>query len=821
MIRKPGNKKAGMGTKKSIIFLFALAIIIFITYQPVLHNEFFNLDDNQYVIDNINVKSLDLENIKSIFDFTGVQSYLKSPVSKVTYVPLTIISFALEYHFYKLNPVIYHMTNIFLHILNVILIFWLTYVITGRFDISAITSILFSFHPLHVESVAWVTCRKDLLFSLFFFLSLIVYIYYIKTFNWFLYFFSLSFFFLSLLSKPMAVMLPVVLLLFDWFFKRRFNRKTYFDKIPFFLLSVFFSVIMGLIIKTSQSANASYFFQPLCFNPVQIIITSIYGLLLYFQKFVIPIGLSSFYPYPEKPLQQLNGVFIISPLMASLIATILFFVSKYSRKATFGILFFLITLVPVIFRLPPSIAADRFVYVSIFGFCYIIAGLIVFLYNMFDRNKGFSQGRKAFIAITVILLLIVIILANQRCYVWRNSLTVWNDVLKHYPDNPIAFYNRANHYLKIKDKDNAFNDYSRAIELNPLDYEAYNNRGILFYDMKENEKALSDQNKALEIRPDFAPSHTNKGDIYCRLGEYDKAFDSYARAITNNPYNFKAYNNRGVLYFELKEFKKAISDYTKALEIEPDNVRAIVNRGCAYSENGQYKEAIEDCNMGISIESQNPDLLNNRGMVYSRMGDQNSAIKDFTLAIRLNSNSPRYYYNRGFAYCQINLYDKALEDFNEAIKLDPGCREYFNNRGLIYFKKKNYDKALADFNMALKIDRDFSTVYLNRGNLYKEMQKYNEALSDFNNLIRIGPAYSEDVLTRGMLLIRTGRYKDAINDYTEVIKLNPDLKEAYKYRALAFLKIKDYNNASRDLKSLKDMGIEVDLKKLGKELQIP
>src|SRR6266571_3392951 len=271
--------------KRTVLFLAVTLVLTVLSFSPSLDNGFTNWDDPGYVLENYSIRDLSQKNVANVFT-----SYLQG-----NYHPLTVLSYAVEYKFFQLDPKIYHITNLLLHVLNTTFVFWLIRLLTGRLETAAITAVLFGIHPLHVESVAWISERKDVLFSLFYLGSLISYVlsltkvqdrvrYLIM---------SLVLFILSLLSKGVAVTLPLVLLLIDYYFKRTFTKKIFIEKIPFFLLSIGFGVI-AILAQKSEGAIQTMTTYPFY---DRLLIAS-YGIVTYLFKIFVPQQLSAFYPYP-------------------------------------------------------------------------------------------------------------------------------------------------------------------------------------------------------------------------------------------------------------------------------------------------------------------------------------------------------------------------------------------------------------------------------------------------------------------------------------------------------------------------------------------
>jgi len=428
-----------MKNHKIILSLCLILAIPSISLFPSLKNDFINWDDQQYVTENKTITELSWRNIETIFDRTYMGHYH----------PLTLLSYALEYRFFKLNPFAYHLTNLILHLLNGLLVFWLIWMLTGGVLISLVVSLLFGIHPLHVETVAWISERKDLLYSFFFLGSLIVYLTYLKTWRGRYYVLSLFLFLLSLLSKSMAVTLPFVLLLCDTLLHRKIDRKCLIEKIPFLVIAFIFG-IMALFAQGSPEAmsqNPSSPSSKNIFIMSEVLTTYFSKLLLmseivtsYFPKLILPIKLSCLYP-PIKGIAGFWSYVYLTTIIGFLIAGIL--LGKYNKKIPFGTLFFFITIIPT---LPAKIMADRYLYIPSIGIFFIAAEGFYWLYR--SKLKPIKIVKPILAILLIGILGTFSFLTWERCQVWKDSMSLWNNVLKNYPDIPIAYNNLGEAYLR-------------------------------------------------------------------------------------------------------------------------------------------------------------------------------------------------------------------------------------------------------------------------------------------------------------------------------------------------------------------------------------
>ncbi|OGC43626.1 hypothetical protein A2Y85_04170 [candidate division WOR-3 bacterium RBG_13_43_14] len=483
--------------KKSLpLFLFGIILINVIALYPCLNNGFVNWDDNEYVVYNTDIRELNRDTIKRIF----------SSHYQGAFVPLTILTFALEYKIAGINPQIYHATNLILHILNSLMVFWLVMLLFENPLIALITAVFFSIHPLQVEPVAWVTGRKDLLYSIFYLGACITYIYYFLNKRIMLYIISALIFTFSMLSKPFAITLPLLLFTFDYQLKRRFDLSSFLEKLPFLVLAV---LLFFITIKTQQVAGAV----PGSFINPNNLVLAFNNITFYLWKTLMPINLSPIYPYYN------TWWYIIVIIL--LVAAIIY---SRSRAIIFGALFFIITLLPAmqLVRIGQPIA-DRYVYIPLIGLFIIIAWV---------ANKYISRSNLLKIVIISIIIACASIctyMSHQRCKVWKNSITLWQDAIKKWPQLSLGHNTLGIAYAQKNRLNDAITEFTRAIELKPDYAEAYNNRGNALGQLGDMQAALNDFNNAINLNPGLADAYYNRAIIHIIQKNYDIALlDLYA-----------------------------------------------------------------------------------------------------------------------------------------------------------------------------------------------------------------------------------------------------------------------------------------------------
>lgn len=504
-------------TKIKFLFILCLILVItFFAFTPVLRSNFTNWDDEDYVTNNSVIRSPLLISLKKVFG----SFYLRS------YQPLTILSYKIEYGFFKLNPVGYHTTNLILHLLNCLLVFWLIFKLSRNIFVSFLTAILFGIHPLQVESVAWISERKGLLCTFFLLGSIISYVSYVQKNRAFKYYiFSLSLFVLALLSKGIAIILPVILLLVDYFVFLRRKRVIFRDKIPFFILSLLFIVINLYALYSEVDAESVGSFSIL--DKIRI---SSYCVMFYFNKIFIHANLSCVYTYAGgKEAPSISGfLFSLLPILA-LFATMI--ISLRYTKFFLAIVLFLVSIFPALQLVPVgrAIVADRYIYFPSIWIFYLLSEFIVWVLGQIRRYKRSYGILKAALIISLFLTLVSLVFITQnRARVWKDSFTLWNEALRVSP-SAIANNHLGHAYQKKGDLNTAIAYYTAALHLDPNYFSAYNNRGTAYASEGELEKALIDFNRAIEIRPFNFKAYKNRARLYYLIREYNKSWeDVYA-----------------------------------------------------------------------------------------------------------------------------------------------------------------------------------------------------------------------------------------------------------------------------------------------------
>ena len=586
--------------------------ITFVAFIPVLGAGFVSWDDGEYVLQNTALRNADLKTV------------LTTPMQGNVH-PLTMLTLFINYLVSGEDAWSYHLLNLALHLVNCVLVFRLAMSLSkGNSIISFTTAILFGIHPIHVESVAWVSERKDVLYGLFFVAGLITYTKYVDSNSQRHYWLSILYFVLSLLSKPSAVVFPLALLCVDLLRTRKVTAKVLVEKIPFFALSL----AMGIATFVAQQQAGS--FGKIHIDTSNKILYGFYGIMMYIVKMVMPVNLAVFYPFPAMNV-KLPVEYYIAPVFFIGLAFVFFYSLKRNRIISFGILFYLVNLLLVLQFLPvgSAVIAHRYAYIPYIGLFFIVGWII----DRFTKNNATKAWRVVF-PITLLLC----VLTWQQASSWHSSATLWDQAIKTQPSAK-AYAIRAMLLRKEKNYDLAIDYFNRAIHLDTHDYELYANRGNVYFDLKKPELAISDYKKALSMKPDFPEALDNMGAQFAILGHYDSAIIYTTRAITIKPDFKPAYSNRALTYMRVNRYDDAIRDWKKFLEFEPDAADVYNTIGSCYQGMGKYRESLEPINKAISM-SPDPTFYLNRSYSYNGLKDLDAAKKDALFAKQHGAQIP-------------------------------------------------------------------------------------------------------------------------------------------------------------------------------------
>ncbi len=758
--------------KKNNVKIIAVVLLLlgtFAVYSPVLKHGFLNWDDDTHLYENSFVRGgLGAENLGDIFT-----SYVND-----VYIPLTTLSFAIEYRFFGLDPFVYHLNNLILHLLVVLLVF----VIGGRLGLpwpaAWLAALIFAVHPMHVESVAWVTERKDVLYSFFYLLAVYFYLRHMEHLEMLSrnqrpsrrFLFGVEVFaILSLLTKPMALSLPLVLLLMDWFKGRGVTRRAFMEKIPLFILTV-------LIAWATYAVQARVPGESLLRGAL----VWIWTLTFYFKQFIFPLVSVPIYRLP-KPVSFANIEYIFA-LVILLILIFIFIKFRKNRWLIFGLAYFFLSAF-FLFRFDDkadiNVVADRFMYLPSLGICLWLGAVI---------ERFWSQARGHWRAAALILIAGIFIITGIKTYgqmfIWRDNFTLWEHQLRYSPEDPVALNNLGVSLRDTASYKEIEDEFRRQALESPEEA-----RSLLAHDPRfEPIRRVSDlYSRAIASDARYADALYNMGNLFKDLGFLDEALMYYVQTVARDKNYREAYFNIGRIHMQRDEPAKAIAGFNALLDIETkpeaafENVIMAYNKvlsekgpntsyeearaatiqryqeflkttgdaksyfrmGFVYHDMKDYERAAASYRLALEKDPDDPDILYNLGNVYIETGRPQEALEFYRKAVTFKSRYIRAYLNMGIALNQLNRQKEAEAAFLKAVELDPRSTDAFFNLGYIYEASGQMQKALEAYQNTVNIDSRHAEAYYNMGNVYVALGRLQQAIESYKKAIAAKPDHED------------------------------------------------------------------------------
>ena len=633
-----------------------LAAMVWLVFGQTVHYAFVNYDDELYVYGNPAVTGgLGLNTVKWAFTHTVV----------LNWHPLTMLSHMLDCQLYGLNAGGHHLTNVLLHTVSVILLFLVLRQMTGKLWRSAVVAAVFAIHPLRAESVAWVSERKDVLSGLFFMLTLWAYACYARRpFSLGRYLSVVALFALGLLSKPMLVTLPFVLLLMDYWPLGRFQlttlratlralRPLVWEKIPLFFLAAVLSVVTFIAQGSSKIALEHL---PVARRLSNALVS--YG--TYGWEMVWPRNLAVLYPFMSAvPLWEIVGA-------GALLLTVTVLAIWAARRNAYilvGWLWYLGMLVPVIglLQVGSQSHADRYTYLPQIGLYLLLTWAAA------DWCARWRHCRVVLGGCAAVILVPLIFCARTQASYWRNSESLWTHTLACTSDNSVAQNGLGNALLLLGRDGEAMAHLQQALQIKPRNAEAHENLGNLLHHMGRDDEAMVHLQQALQIRPRYVEAHINLGVVLFSMGRLDEAMVHLQQALQIEPNDEKAQYNLGVALLSMGRLDEAVLHYQQALQINPRYAAAHFNLGTALFLMGRLDEAIIHYQQALQINPRYAEAHINLGKALLHMGRDDEAMMHLQQALQLNPRSVKI--QSDLAWVLATASPAALRDGRRAVAL--------------------------------------------------------------------------------------------------------------------------------------------------------
>lgn len=717
---------------KNIFIIIAIIALTFLSYINTLNNSFV-YDDNTYIVENRQIRSI--ANIPNAF----VSSYPPDSKEQGLYRPMVTISYIFDYAIWGLNPKGFHLTNLILHILTSIIVYLLAFEIIKTQWPSAVVGIVFALHPVHTEAVTWVVGRAEVMAGLFYFLA---FLFYIKagnspSFKNRQFIFSNIFYFLALLSKEIAITLPILLFVYDYFFVQR-QRSTEIIELlkrrylPFIILTFIYIIIRFAVLGSFGPQKNLYFTPDISLYERFLTIIVVIG--YYIRLLFLPFNLTVDYVFPKIASLNLPVLIYGGMLIFSLI--IISFSYKMSKRLSFAILFFYITLLPVSNIMPiGELIAERFLYIPLISFALLIGISTDYFFTRFPL-----RFLRIIISIPLIFLaLFYSLLTISRNYDWKDAFTLWKSTIYTTPASSVAHNNLGIEYAKKEGYVDAIVEYKKAIELSPKYSHALTNLGDAYLKIGLIDEAIDLYKKSIEAEPDYSIAYNNLGFAYFEKRLYKEALSEYKKAIKLNSKDPLFYNNFGNLYASMKRYDDAIAEYKGAISIDPLDTNAYNNLGAVYAQQGKFNEAEAEVRKALAIDPESSlakktleDILN-RGRIVVET--------ESPLAKKAGKSAQIAAYNElGNKYKQKGLYDDAISYYKKALEIDTKDAGSHYNLGSAYVKKGLYNEAVLETESALKLDPKLADAHRNLGLIYYlYLKDSKKAVYHFKKLLQLAP----------------------------------------------------------------------------------
>jgi len=672
---KPAVKADAPSSERMVNVLTGAAIVLitFLFLMPCLQNLFTNWDDPGYVENNPLIKDLSGEGLRAIFS---------TPVMG-NYHPLTILSYAIDYHFAELKPEQFHLQSLLFHLATTLLVYWFVLLLTKRWMVAVITGLLFGIHPMHVESIAWIAGRKDVIYGFFYMAACITWLFYSRdktSGRWKWYAVTMLLFVCALLGKPVAVVLSLTLLVIDMFTGYLFSQGDPFcerivanaqkarlsinpmaiiDKI----LPLVISIGFGIRSIQDQSTFKALGTQSVKYNVFERIELGAYALITYLWKAIVPAKLACFYPYPMNDYTHpenahLPFLFIIYPLIVIGLLVAIWMYFRRSRAMWFGVLFFLVNIVLLLQFIPVggAIIADRYSYIAYIGLFFLLGwGISALL----EKKETLQMGRAAMVGVAVYCMVLGY-MAGERCKDWRDPMSLWRSEIEVEPVRAPNAYNNLGFSYYTK-----FNEGGSPAERK------------LYYDSANYLLRM-----AFALQPKFVNPYVSLGELFRSAGQYDSAKKYYYTALTmsDSEQVANAYLGLSVIYSIAYNQDQQTRDLAK-LKFDGDSALYCYNR----------------C---FGFKTYFPEAHSNYANFLDMSGNKEAAIKEYGVAIKQNPDKFQPYLNRGRAYQRSKLYKEALADFNKAVELYPNVGELYYVRAQFFAETGDNARARQDMDKA-------------------------------------------------------------------------------------------------------------------------
>lgn len=766
--------------------LTAILAVVLISYAPVLKSEFIFWDDDVHIFDNITIRSLDPEHLKDIFTQT---------VCKI-YIPLTSLSFAIEHHYFGYDPFVYHLDNLLLHLGVTAFVFAVARQMGLSMAGACAAALLFGIHPTRVESVAWATERKDVLYAFFYMAALMSYVRYLEKKRLVFLVCTTLLGILSMLAKPMALSLPLILLLLDWFKERKIARREILEKVPLCLLIAALTWITYAAHARvpGEKIAQSFLIWPWTFT-------------FYLRQFIFPFLSVPIYRLPQ-PIAFSNDEYRLSLAVFLLFVFSVVRLRKY-RWFLFAAAFYFLS---IFFLLrfdevkDVNIVADRFMYLPSLGFC-LLAGLGFDRLWQKRKDSKWKGVYAAALGVCIVLAGLMSFKTNRQCLVWRDTVSLWQHQLKYFPDEAIALNNLAAMMEEQTESQKAEAIYKEILQLKSKGFNGEFSETVK-QAIHRIEFIIGLFKRAIQSDPKLEDLYCNLGDLYTKIGRLPEAVEAYKGALWLNYKSKEAYFGLGDLAAGAGDADRAVYAYSQALRFYEKDGDVYVNAIKSYNEalkkspgESRYINARNDVvtKYAAMVHGSPPraGAYFSLGLVYGEMGDFDRAVSAYRRALDINLRHSGALYNLGNIYKDQGDLNRAISFYGKAVESDPKMSDAYLNVGIIYGRQGQDALAMEYYQKAIQADAKNAKAYFNAGYIEEQSGSLLKAGELYKKSIEFDPENDKGFYNLGNVFVKLGRLDEAKSSYVKAVEVNSENLDAMVNLSSLSFRMGDFDGAVR------------------------
>lgn len=775
-----------LSIKIARLFPVIILLLTLGTFAAVLHNGFVSWDDDLNIVDNPNYRGLGRPELGWMFTtlFLG------------HYQPLSWMSLGLDYLVWGMDPFGYHLTSLVLHAVNAVVFYFLATRLlalalsAGREDFSvhagaAFAAVLFAVHPLRVESVAWVTERRDVLSGLFFLSAIFAYVKAATAATeagyrrWMAS--AVGIYILSLLSKAVGMSLPVILLALDVYPLGRLPadprkwlgepfRKALREKVPFVLLAAATAVLAAFAQTGAMKPVSEH-------GLTGRLVQAGYSLAFYIWKTLVPVGLSPLYELPPffRPgdwIYVLSGLSVLAATVA-----LVFFRRRWPAGLAVWVAYLALVLpVSGLAQSGPQLVADRYSYLACLGFALLAGGGLALVWRRWLFFTAAAQPLAAALLVAIVGSLCY--LTSRQVAIWRDTEGLWRAVIAVDPNSAIANNDLGNLLRNQGKLDEAIEHYHRVIKANPTYPAVYYNLGNALSSQGKIDESIESYRAAIERLPTFTRAYYSLGLALVVQGRQDEARENFEQAVRLDPGFAEAHNNLGLILASRGRWDEAIRHYQRALEVRPDFALVHVNLGEALAQRGQTGEAVGHFRRALEVEPQMASAREGLARALARDDRGDEAVKQYEKLIRERPGFADAYYGLGNVYFQSGRYKDAADQFRRAVKIDPANAVAHYGLANALSKAGDAESAIEEYRLAIRYDDKNMEAYSNLGNALEARGRLDEALRQYRRVAEARPQDAPAHYNLANALLRKEDFKGAAAEYRRALQIDPKYVEA-------------------------------------------